>query len=181
MLEVRRHALAVAQARAGRALTRPRFRDLGLAVGVEGVVQRAGEQQFLVIVRHGELEPADQRVESTRLLAARAAGWDVGVADDAAHFHQRGVAAERVAVHHHLEGALVPLVTVLRAAHVERMAVQPGEVGGRLDEHELCLRIDELADQPRAGRAVNMGVPAGNPPHGMSMRVRRNERSATAE
>ena len=53
VLDVGRHALAVAQARARGALAWRLVFELGLAVRVQGVVQRPRQQQLLVVVRHG--------------------------------------------------------------------------------------------------------------------------------
>jgi len=56
-------------------------------------------------------------------------------------------------------------MAVLRAAHVERVSVQAGNVRIPIDKHELRLLIDELAYQPRTRGPVDMDIAAGYPPH----------------
>ena len=71
---------------------------------------------------------------------------------------------ELVAAQERLEAAVAAVVGELDAAHVERRRVGRHLVGV-VDEHELGVRVDEAADQPGAGGAVDVAVTARRPPH----------------
>jgi hypothetical protein len=59
MFEVRDDALGIAEPRAWGASARSRLRELGLAIGVQRVVDGPGEEQLFVIVGDGQLKAAD--------------------------------------------------------------------------------------------------------------------------
>ena len=52
----------------------------------------------------------------------------------------------------------------LDAAHIERCRIR-GYLVRVVDEHELGLRVDEAADQPGAGGAVDVAVASRRPSH----------------
>src|SRR5438552_18236113 len=93
-VDVRRHALAVTQPRAGRSLVRSRSLNLRLAVRVECVVERPHQDQFFVIVRYAQLESTDECVQTGRLRSTGPTGRDVRVTNDAAQFNQGRIAFE---------------------------------------------------------------------------------------
>src|SRR5207253_8694968 len=72
--------------------------------------------------------------------------------------------AELVAAQEGLEAAVAAVMRELNAAHVER-----GRVGRHLvrvvDEDELRLWVEEAADQPGAGGAIDVTVRTSRPPH----------------
>ena len=65
---------------------------------------------------------------------------------------------------HRLEGAVAIVVGQLHATHVERCRVR-GDVIGVIDEVELGVAIDEPADQPGAGRPVDVHPCTRRPSH----------------
>src|SRR5207245_2858225 len=83
-VDVRRHTLAVAEARPRRALVRSRCLDLCLAIRVERVIERPNEDQFLVIVWHTQLESTNERVQTGRLRSTAPTGRYVRITNDAA-------------------------------------------------------------------------------------------------
>src|SRR5436190_10308888 len=72
--------------------------------------------------------------------------------------------AELVAAQKGLEAAVAPVMRELDAAHVERRRVGRHLVRV-VDEHELRLWVEEAADQPGAGGAVDVAVTARRPLH----------------
>jgi DNA-binding IclR family transcriptional regulator len=89
-------------------------------------------------------------------VPAPATGWNIRVPDDAAHLNQRRIGGEAMPLQHDLERAVAIFVSVFGAAHVERVAIQLSYLNIRRDEEEFRPWVDELRDQPRAGRAVDV-------------------------
>src|SRR5262249_8947254 len=142
VFQVRSDAPGVTQSWSWRTLARTGLCNLGLTVGIQRVIEWPRQYEFFVIVGYGQLESADQCVQTGGLLAPRAAGWHVRVADDASHFRQRRIIAQTVSLQHHLERALVTFVAIFGAAHVERVPFQTGSGRVCIDEHELRTWID---------------------------------------
>src|SRR5207247_9336913 len=71
--------------------------------------------------------------------------------------------AEPEARNERLEGAGVPLVSVLGLEHVESELARPRPVPLGGDELELRLRVDEPANEPRARDAIDVDALPGHP------------------
>src|SRR5689334_21387032 len=65
--DVRRTAPDVTQPRARRALMRSRSLNFGLAVRVQGVIERPHQNEFLVVIWNAQLESTNECIESSRL------------------------------------------------------------------------------------------------------------------
>jgi hypothetical protein len=79
---------------------------------------------------------------------------------------QERAGLETELVEHGVEGASGPAVAPEHAVDVEGRgaeALGDGQHLGRIDEQEHRLRVDEAADQPGAGDAVDLGPGAGDP------------------
>ena len=92
----------------------------------------------------------------------------VGAAHDHRQIVERGHAAQAEGLDHEVEGAMVaamaPEYLVMR--HVEGGGIEPAgslQHIGRRYEQEAGARIDEAADQPWAGDAVDLGPGTGHP------------------
>jgi lactate dehydrogenase-like 2-hydroxyacid dehydrogenase len=88
---------------------------------------------------------------------------DVCLVHDPADPHQRRI-RQLVPGQDAFERAATFPVAELGAAHVKRGRLS-GYLVGIVDEHELGVLIDEAADQPRAGGAVDVHVSSGRPDH----------------
>jgi hypothetical protein len=102
------------------------------------------------------------------LLAA-----DVGAVNDARQAMERRV-LELAFADQHLEGTQAVVVGKLQlrvAGHIERHRFVLRGQGQHLllgNEQELCLRINEAPDEPRASHAIHFDVFSRNPLHGSS-------------
>jgi hypothetical protein len=107
-------------------------------------------------------DPADESRHSSRLRSIEAIVLAVNVVDHLADRAKRGVAQTELA-HKRLKRAILADVRVFSLEHVEPELATFRCVSARRDELESRLRINESTDQPRAGDAVNMHVPASDP------------------
>ena len=82
--------------------------------------------------------------------------------DDLGQVPEGGVAPPE-APHQHLERAEIALVRELRLEHVEPDLVRAWLVGVAAHELEPRLGVDEAADQPGTGDAVDVDAAAGHP------------------
>jgi len=125
--------------------------------GIEGSAGRFGEA---VVVGMQGAQPGQQRLDAGRFCHRQPA--DIERMHDGAQACKRGVAVERELAQQHLEGHQAAAVRELRAVEVEADGAL-GLVRRRCDPQETRLRIDEAADQPHAGDAVNPKAPARGP------------------
>src|SRR5262245_16958331 len=107
-------------------------------------------------------EPGDEMVDALRLLASVSRVLQVDVVDDLGERVERGILPPEVA-EHHLEGAELAVVSELGLEHVEADLTRCGGVAARSDELEGGRSVDEPADQPGAGDAVDVDALPGDP------------------
>ena len=132
------------------------------AVLVEAV-EHDGPDPDEVGVVEDERQAPRHGVEARRLWGVEARVGQIGLVDDPRDVPQHRV-VQPVVAQHRLEGAVGPVVGELHPGDVERdrLARKRRAV---LDEGELRLDIDEPADEPGAGDAIDMAVGPGHPAH----------------
>src|SRR4029453_15941691 len=121
----------------------------------------AAPQPLLVVALAGGDARHDD-ADAGRLLATVLAVLEVDVVDDLADGVERRV-VQAGALQQHLEGAAVALVGVLALEHVEAHPARARQVGPAGHELEARARIDEAADQPGRGHAVDLHGLARHP------------------
>src|SRR5262249_40546463 len=132
-----------------------RRRPLAAEIFVEIVEDLAAARDPLRVILGGDADALDQRPDARDFGAAELAVLQVDVVNDLADGAQRRV-LELAALEEHLERALVALMGELGLEHVEAQFAGVGAVAFARHELELRLRIDEAADQPGAGNAVDI-------------------------
>jgi len=100
--------------------------------------------------------------DARRLIAAELCILEIDVVHDLGDRPQRRI-ADRKAAEQGLEGAPVAVVGELSLEHVEPEVAGRGVVRGRIDELEAGVAIDEPADEPGAGDAVDEDAGARDP------------------
>lgn len=138
-----------------------------VVVRVQAVEDWAGDGHgVLVVADHGQATQGD--VEAGGFGGVEAFVVQVGFVDDFGDALQGEVVGELIAAQDGLKGAVALVVSQFHAAHVERCGVA-GDLVGIGDEDEGGVRVDEAADQPGAGGAVDVDAGAGGPPHADSL------------
>ena len=145
---------------------RPVVRLVGgvAAPAVEGVVERHAGLELLEVVGIHARQPERGGEQAGRFRREVEPGR-VGAAHDRREAQQR-LGAEAELLDHDVEGAALAAVAPEHALDVEgrrREALGDGLDLGRRDEQEHRVRIDEAADQPRAGDAVDLRPRARHP------------------
>src|SRR6266478_5176263 len=123
---------------------------------VESVEQRSGQIEEGIVVAHHREAP-DQHIQPRSLGSPVAVVGEIGLVHNPGDLDQHRI-LQLVSLQEGLEAAVAPVVGKLDADHVEGGGVG-GDLIGVPDEHELRLGIDETADQPCAGRPVDMAAP----------------------
>src|SRR5262249_52449661 len=108
-----------------------------------------------------ENQAVDEALDPRRLGSAEFAVFQVDVVDDLPDLRQRPIGQLR-ADDQRSEGAAAPFVTEVPADDVEAQLAGARRLF-RVDEPEPRLRIDEPADQPGGGDAVDMDPPSRRP------------------
>ena len=109
--------------------------------------------------------PAISGLDARRLVAAELAVLEVDVVDDLGDRLERRIARPARA-EQHLEGAAVALVRELGLEHVEAELAGLRHVALGRHELEPGLRVDEPADQPGRGDAVDVHALRASPRSG---------------
>src|SRR5262249_43892997 len=131
---------------------------------IETVVDRSRRADQEGVIGISESEAPDDEIESRCLRLVVAIIADVGFVNEPSDRHERVVLAEVVPVEERFEAALAVVVGQLDVAHIEA-----GRIVGYLvrivDEDELGGGIDEPADEPCAGGAIDVTMAPGRPSH----------------
>src|SRR5207244_1359089 len=132
-----------------------------------------------IIVAHHR-EATQQDIEPGCLGGVVALITEVGLVNDLGQLPEHGV-SQLIAAQEGLEAAIAAVVGKIDTTHVERRRVG-GDLFRIVDEDELRLRIDEAADQPGAGSAVDVAATACRPLHptGSSTRTASSSTAARA-
>src|SRR6266508_291007 len=134
-----------------------------LAELVQAVEQRSGDLKHLLVVGHEGQSP-QERVEPRTLRGVVSLVAEVGLVHHLGDRPQHRI-LQVVALEERLEAAITAVMGELGPPHVEWNCA-----GGDLvrigHEGELGIRIDEPADEPRAGRPVDVAPCPRRPLHG---------------
>src|SRR5262249_31351742 len=135
---------------------------LSLEILVEIVEQgsAAFETRGVVLVRHGD--PGHQAIDPGGLGAFELAVLEIDVVNDLRD-RAEGRFLQVETFHQHLEGAVVAFMGVFRLEHVEAQLAALWPVAFSRYELEGCTRINETADEPRAGHSINVDACARHP------------------
>ncbi len=115
---------------------------------------------LVALVRHGDA--GDQAGDARRFLAAELAVLEIDVVDDLGDGLQRRIGYAG-AGEQDLEAAAVALMGDLAFEHVEAQLPRLRHIALARHEADDGIGIDEATDQPAAGDAVDMHVPARHP------------------
>src|SRR5258705_106489 len=133
---------------------------LEILVQVVEESRAASEPALVLFVSHRD--PGDQPIDARSFRAAELGVLQIDIVYDLRDRRERGV-VDAEAIDQHLEGAPVPFVRELRFEHVEADLARERSVTFSGDELEAAFRIDEAADEPGAGHAVDVNPLAGDP------------------
>src|SRR6266508_3307186 len=135
---------------------------LSLEVRIEIVERGGGAIDALGIVRMGERNAFDQSSDAVCFRPAETLFLQIDVVHDLGDRAQRAIAPADM-IEKHLERAAVPLVRELGLEHVEADLIARRRVFLRAHEAERGAGVDEAADQPGAGDAIDVNAGARDP------------------
>src|SRR6266566_3238616 len=113
--------------------------------------------------RSGGFQSAQDNIQARGFGGVVASVVQVGLVHDGGDPPQHRV-GQVVAAQDRLEAAITAMMGQLRTRDVERGGAG-GDVGRVTDEEELRPFVNVAADQPGAGRPVNVDARPGSPPH----------------
>jgi hypothetical protein len=142
-------------------------------VCVQGVVQEAGTGRDVDIVPADVREALADRPETDGLWLGVTLLGKVCSMDDSGESQESSILGETL-IDELLEGTATTLVLV-GIPGARRIEADGGfaplnlrDLLG-LDEEDLAMRIEEAANEPRRGRAVDVDAAAGHPSHALSI------------
>src|SRR5260221_8537512 len=129
---------------------------------VEVVEHFGSPRNPLRVIAGRGADTLDQRSNPCDFGPPELAVLEVDVVDDLGNRAQRCI-LEAASIEQHLEGAFIAFVGEFRLEHVEAQLILLRAIAFARDELEASLRIDEAADQPSAGDAVDIDALARDP------------------
>jgi hypothetical protein len=131
--------------------------------GVELIERAARRGDPFQIILGGGAHARKHRRDTRGFGARELAVGDVERVNDLGERAQARIAGQARAEQQRLEAAPISLMGEFRIGHVEAQFPRRGHVRPAIDEAEPGLGVDEAADQPGTGDAIDMDAAAGDP------------------